>query len=362
MAPVIKALEAMPGDIRSRVCVTAQHRQMLDQVLDLFGIRPDHDLDLMREDQDLAELTAALFTGLSRVLETERPDWVLIQGDTTSVMVAAMAAFYRKIKVGHVEAGLRTGNRFSPFPEEINRRVATLVTDLHFAPTRLSRENLLAEGVDPETVLVTGNPVIDALHLVADMEYDFSSGLLAGLPFDKRIILVTAHRRESFGAPLENICAALAEIAQNYRDDVHIVYPVHLNPHVREPVNRMLGDIPNVTLTRPLDYLPLVKLMQASYLVLTDSGGIQEEAPGLGKPVLVMRETTERPEGIEAGTIRLVGTSREKIVAETTRLLDDPGAYAEMARAANPYGDGHAAPRIARAVLEHSLKTPAGEP
>ncbi len=298
MAPVVKALEARPDWIESRVCVTAQHREMLDQVLELFDMIPDYDLDIMGEDQSLAQVTASVFAGLDPVLTAERPDWVLVQGDTTTVMAAGLLAFYHRIKVGHVEAGLRTHDKHRPFPEEINRRVAGVVADLHFAPTAWARDNLLREGVAPEAVCVTGNPVIDALLMVADRPYDPGTGPLAGLPWERRIVLVTAHRRENFGRPLEEICAALIEIARRYPDDVHIVYPVHLNPNVQGPVYRLLGGVPNVTLLPPLDYLPLVHLMKRCTLVLTDSGGIQEEAPGLGKPVLVLREVTERPEGV----------------------------------------------------------------
>jgi UDP-N-acetylglucosamine 2-epimerase (non-hydrolysing) len=352
MAPVLKVLETHPDRVQSRVCVTAQHRQMLDQVLELFDIVPDHDLDLMTEDQTLAQVTAAVFTHLEPVLAAERPDWVLVQGDTTTVMAASLLAFYHRIQVGHVEAGLRTRDKYSPFPEEINRRVAGVVADLHFAPTAWARDNLLHEGVPPKTIHVTGNPVIDALLMAAARPYHPESGPLAGLPWERRLILVTAHRRENFGRPLERICAALARIAGRYPDDVHIVYPVHLNPHVQGPVYRLLGDVPHVTLLPPLDYLPLVHLMKRCTLVLTDSGGIQEEAPGLGVPVLVLREVTERPEGVEAGTVRLVGTRAEDILREASRLLDDPVAYQRMAQAVNPYGDGHAAEYIVEALLQ----------
>jgi UDP-N-acetylglucosamine 2-epimerase (non-hydrolysing) len=351
MAPVLKVLEAHPDRVESRVCVTAQHRQMLDQVLELFDIVPDHDLDLMTQDQTLAQVTAAVSTHLEPVLAAERPDWVLVQGDTTTVMAASLLAFYHRIQVGHVEAGLRTRDKYRPFPEELNRRVAGVVADLHFAPTAWARDNLLHEGVPPETIYVTGNPVIDALLMVAGRPYHPESGPLAGLPWERRLILVTAHRRENFGRPLERICAALARIACRYPDDVHIVYPVHLNPHVQGPVYRLLGDVPNVTLLPPLDYLPLVHLMKRCTLVLTDSGGIQEEAPGLGVPVLVLREVTERPEGVDAGTVRLVGTRTEDILREASRLLDDPAAYQHMAHAVNPYGDGHAAEYIVEALL-----------
>jgi len=351
MAPVIGRLAAEPR-VESVVCVTAQHREMLDQVLDLFSIRPDFDLDLMRPDQPLAELTAALFTGLDPVLREARPDWVLIQGDTTSAMAASLLAYYHRARVGHVEAGLRTGDKWQPFPEEINRRVAGAIADLHFAPTDWARQNLLHEGVPPERVFVTGNPVIDALQDVAARPYDVTRGPLAAIPWERRVILVTAHRRENFGRPLENIFTALRTLAETYPKDVHLVYPVHLNPNVRGPAHRLLGNLPNVSLIEPLDYLPMVHLMKRAYLVVTDSGGLQEEAPALGTPVLVLREVTERPEAIEAGTARLVGTDPARILSETRRLLDDPAARQAMAHAANPYGDGHAAERIVEALVQ----------
>jgi UDP-N-acetylglucosamine 2-epimerase (non-hydrolysing) len=350
MAPVIKELERHSDKIISRVCVTAQHREMLDQVLTLFGIIPDYDLNLMHPNQSLSALTARVFKELDAVLAQEQPDWVLVQGDTTTVMAASLVAFYHQVKVGHVEAGLRTYDKWQPFPEEINRKVAGVVADLHFAATETARANLLREGVDPAAIHVTGNPVIDALKIVADMPYDADSGPLKGIPWDKRILLVTAHRRENFGEPLENICAALREIAMQYTEDVQIVYPVHLNPNVQELVYRLIGDVPNITLLLPLDYLPMVQLMKRCYLVLTDSGGIQEEAPGLGKPVLVLRRKTERPEAVEAGTVHLVGTDPVQIVSWVQRLLGDPANYDGMAQAVNPYGDGRAAARIVRTL------------
>ncbi len=350
MAPVVERLRHAPG-VEARVCVTAQHRQMLDQVLGLFGITPDFDLNLMEQDQALAPLTTAIFRGLDPVLERFQPDWVLVQGDTTTVMATALLAYYRHIRLGHVEAGLRTGDKWQPFPEEINRRVAGVLADLHFAPTERARDNLLREGVAPHRIVVTGNPVIDALRAVAARPYDPASGPLAGVPFDRRVILVTAHRRENFGAPLERIFTALRRLAELYGDGVYFVYPVHLNPNVREPAQRMLGDVPNIALLDPLDYLPMVYLLNRATLVLTDSGGLQEEGPALGKPVLVMRQVTERPEAIEAGTARLVGTEADRIEAEVRRLLDDPQAYATMAHAVNPFGDGHAAERIVEALL-----------
>jgi UDP-N-acetylglucosamine 2-epimerase (non-hydrolysing) len=362
MAPVVKALKQEPGVI-GLVCVTAQHRQMLDQVLDLFQIQPDVDLDLMRPDQSLAELTASVFTQLDPVLKALKPDWVLVQGDTTTVMASALLAFYHRIMVGHVEAGLRTYDKYQPFPEEINRRVAGVIADLHFAPTEWARQNLLQEGVPSDHVIVTGNPVIDALQSVANLPPDAYTrklleriGLRSSIEDKKapRLILVTAHRRENFGRPLEDICLALRRLAETYGESLRLVYPVHLNPNVQEPVHRLLGQVPNITLLDPLDYLPLVQLMGHASLVLTDSGGLQEEAPGLGVPVLVLRAVTERPEGVQAGTVKLVGTDAERIYGEARRLLDDPAAYAQMAKAVNPYGDGHAAGRIVAALLAHS--------
>jgi UDP-N-acetylglucosamine 2-epimerase (non-hydrolysing) len=356
MAPVVQELARTPSVI-SLVCVTAQHRQMLDQVLNLFKITPDVDLDLMQPNQSLAEVTAAVFTFLDPVLADIKPDWVLVQGDTTTVMATSLLAYYHRIRVGHVEAGLRTGDKWQPFPEEINRRVAGTVADLHFAPTEWSRQNLLRENVPDEKIIVTGNPVIDALRSVADMPdppvvLELEGRL--GLHENRRLVLITAHRRENFGEPFINICSAILRLANDYGERVQFIYPVHLNPNVQEPVYRLLGDVPNITLLPPLDYLPLVHLIKRATLVLTDSGGIQEEAPGLGVPVLVMREVTERPEGVEAGTVRLVGTDPERIYTQSRHLLDDPAAHAKMARAVNPYGDGHAAPRIVRAILECS--------
>lgn len=352
MAPVVRLL-TQTASVDSRACVTAQHRQMLDQVLELFEIKPDYDLDLMREDQSLAELSAAIFTHLDPVLADFKPDWVLVQGDTTTVAITALVAYYRRIQVGHVEAGLRTHNKWQPFPEEINRRVAGVAADLHFAPTEWARQNLLREGIPDELIAVTGNPVIDALQFVAGRpEPEEVKQLLAHLGIKEggpRLILVTAHRRENFGKPLENICQALKEIAG--RGDAELVYPVHLNPNVQEPVTRLLKNTKHITLLPPMDYLPLVHLMKRAAVILTDSGGIQEEAPAFGVPVLVLREVTERPEGVEAGTLKLVGTDTDLIVRETRRLLEDASAHAAMARAVNPFGDGHAAEKIVRRLL-----------
>ena len=352
MAPIVKLLAQTAG-VESRVCVTAQHRQMLDQVLSLFEIKPDYDLDLMRDDQSMAQLSANIFIHLDPVLEDFKPDWVLAVGDTTTVVTTSLLAFYRRIKFGHIEAGLRTHNKWHPFPEEINRRLATVTADLHFAPTAWSQGNLLREGVDEKAIIVTGNSVIDALKFVSKQaEPQETKDILAKLG-KKKIILVTAHRRENFGKPLENICHALKELAS--REDVEIVYPVHLNPNVQEPVNRILKDVPNITLLHPLDYLPLVHLMKHATLILTDSGGIQEEAPAFGIPTLVLRDVTERPEGVESGTLKLVGTETSRIVHEAKRLLEDKSAYAEMAQAANPYGDGHAAEKIIQALLSRQF-------
>ncbi len=355
MAPVIKELSRFSDHVRSVICSVGQHREMLDQVLSLFHIKPDYDLNLMQPDQSLSQLTASLLTGLDPVVAEVKPDWILAQGDTTTVFVAGMIAFYHGVRFGHVEAGLRTGDKRRPFPEEINRRVADIVADVYFAPTETARQALVREGCLQRDIYVTGNTVIDALNDVASREYDWGSGPLAGLPSDRRLVLITAHRRESFGDPFRQLCLAIRDLALGFADDgVHFVYPVHLNPRVRQPVNDLLSGLPNVSLIEPLDYLSLVHLMKRSTLVLTDSGGIQEEAPGLQVPVLVMRDTTERPEGIAAGVVRLVGTQRSRIVTETEKLLSDPIAHAAMAGGANPYGDGKAAARIVSIMLERS--------
>jgi UDP-N-acetylglucosamine 2-epimerase len=328
---------------------------MLDQVFHLFRIKPDYDLNLMRPNQSLSSLTASAFAALDHVVEEVKPDWVLAQGDTTTAFVAAMVAFYHKVSFGHVEAGLRTGDKFRPFPEEINRRIADLVADAYFAPTERARQALLREGCRETDVYVTGNTVIDAVNEVAAREYDWRTSPLAGLPFNRRIVLITAHRRESFGEPFRELCLAIRDLALQFADErVHFVYPVHLNPNVRQPVTEILSDLSNVSLIEPLDYLSLVHLLKRATIVLTDSGGIQEEAPGLGVPVLVMRDTTERPEGIEAGVVKLVGTNRDRIVAETMKLLRDPIAHAAMANGANPYGDGKASSRVASILLSRS--------
>jgi len=354
MAPVVRVLAATPG-ITPVVCLSGQHRDMLAGVLGFFGIVPDHDLSVMRPGQDLVHVTTAVLQGMQRVLAAEAPDWVLVHGDTTTALAAALAAFYAGRRIGHVEAGLRTGDLRQPWPEEMNRAVVDRIADGLFAPTESARANLLAENVPPDRIVVTGNTVIDALLAVrAALDGDVELRQRTGAPFGfldpaKRLILVTGHRRESFGPGFERICAGLRRIAA--RDDVEIVYPVHLNPSVQTPVRRILGGLGNVHLLAPLDYLPFVYLMTRSHLILTDSGGIQEEAPALGKPVLVMREVTERPEALAAGTVALVGTDPERIHDGVAALIDQPARYAAFARAHNPYGDGKAALRIRDALL-----------
>jgi UDP-N-acetylglucosamine 2-epimerase (non-hydrolysing) len=361
LAPVVLALRRAPG-IESRVCVTGQHRQMLDQVLAAFAIKPDVDLNLMEPNQSLGRLTARAIEAIDRFLTEDRPDLVLVQGDTTTVFCAALAAFYHRIPLGHVEAGLRTGNLQAPWPEEANRVLTTRLTTLHFAPTETARQNLLREGIAPEGILVTGNTVIDALLLAVE-QVRANPPVIPELPgflqpgtsseTGPRMVLITGHRRENFGGGFESICTAIANLASKF-PKVQFVYPVHLNPNVREPVQRILGSARagNVHLISPQSYLPFVGLLARSSVILTDSGGVQEEAPSLGKPVLVMRDTTERPEAVEAGTVKLVGTDRKKIVAEVTRLLTDSDAYATMSRAHNPYGDGQASARIVQGCVE----------
>jgi UDP-N-acetylglucosamine 2-epimerase (non-hydrolysing) len=357
LAPVINRLRSKKSRFTTIVCATAQHRYMLDQVLSIFKISPDYDLNIMKANQDLFDITGKALKGLKNVLETVRPDIMLVQGDTTTAFIAGLAAFYLKIPIGHVEAGLRTYNKHSPFPEEMNRHLLSALTDYHFAPTQWSRSNLLKEGIPEERIWVTGNTVIDALMEVVrgqgpGARKRFFEGLfrkkynLELLTKNLKLLLVTGHRRENFGEGFENICNALRRIAEQ-RKDVTIVYPVHLNPNVQRPVRRILGKVKNVHLIEPLGYEEFVFLMSTSFLILTDSGGIQEEAPSLGKPVLVMRNTTERPEGIEAGVVKLVGTVERDIVESTLELLDDKKAYARMSKAANPYGDGKASKKIA---------------
>lgn len=361
MAPLVHALARDP-DIEAKVCVTAQHREMLDQVLKLFSIVPDYDLNIMSPGQGLTEITCRILQGLKPVLESFKPDVVMVHGDTTTTVAASLAAFYQRIPVGHVEAGLRTGDLYSPWPEEANRTLTGHLAMYHFAPTAHARQNLLRENIPDNQIFVTGNTVVDALFWVRERvlgDAPLRKALTERYPFllnDKKTILVTGHRRESFGQGFEQICHALAEIAATH-NDVQIVYPVHLNPNVSEPVNRILGHVENVRLIEPQDYLPFVWLMNHAWLILTDSGGIQEEAPSLGKPVLVMRDTTERPEAVEAGTVRLVGTQQQRIVEEVTRLLQDDNAYQTMSHAHNPYGDGQACSRIV-SVLKNNQVTP----
>ena len=360
MAPVVAELRKRPSEFRTCVVVTAQHRSMLDQVLDIFQIQPDYDLDIMRSRQSLAAITVRALTGLDRILRREKPDLVLVQGDTTTSFVGALAAFYRKIPVGHVEAGLRTGDKYNPFPEEINRCLVDVFADLCFAPTLTARNALLSAGTLESRIFVTGNTVIDALQAAVHKACGFAQPALRQLRFrpPRRTLLVTAHRRESFGPPMEAICRAL-RVLLTTRKDLQVVFPVHLNPNVRNTVSSLLGDVERAWLTDPLDYLDFVQLMQAADLILTDSGGVQEEAPALGKPVLVCRETTERPEAVAAGTSRLVGTDSRHLVAAVSQLLDDPVEYSRMAHAANPYGDGHAAERVVGCLRYFLGLTPA---
>lgn len=346
VAPLINLLKSRPEQFDCRVCVTAQHREMLDQVLQSFGITPDYDLDIMQSGQTLAQITTRALEGVDKVLAEAQPDMVLVQGDTTTVFTAGLAASYHRIALGHIEAGLRTGDKFDPFPEEINRRLTGRLADLHFAPTSQAKQNLLDEGIDPENIYLTGNTVIDALYQVTSAD-----GREARDPQkSSRTILVTTHRRENWGEPLEEIAHALEDILEAF-PDTNVLLPMHKNPVVREPLTRILGAHSRVKLIEPPDYMEFVKLMESADLVLTDSGGVQEEAPALGLPVLVLRRTTERPEGVDAGTAKLVGTNRADIVREAGKLLGDPDAYQAMSRAANPYGDGQACRRIAEAVL-----------
>lgn len=348
MAPVVHALAAHPDEFDSRVCVTAQHRQMLDQVLELFQIRPDHDLNLMKPNQDLFQVTTSVLMGMKEVLEAEAPDIVLVHGDTTTTMATSLACFYKKIPIGHVEAGLRTWDKYYPFPEEINRVVTDAVCTLFFAPTQRSRENLLKAGAPEDKIYMTGNTVIDALFYTLNKP-GRNGKLPVPLDSGKRLVLVTVHRRENFGEPMQDICRALKDIVQRH-EDVEMVIPVHPNPNVRGVVHEVLGNLPDVHLIDPLDYEPFCKLMEKSTLILTDSGGVQEEAPSLSKPVLVLRDETERPEAVEMGTVKLIGPHYEKIVSTAHELLTNDAAYQAMAKAANPYGDGHASERIIQAL------------
>lgn len=350
MAPVVQAIATDP-ELEGFVCVTAQHREMLDQVLQLFDITPDYDLDIMKPGQTLHQVTSSIITGLQPILDDLKPDIILVHGDTATTFAAALAGYYAQIPVGHVEAGLRTGNLYSPWPEEGNRKLTGVLTRLHFAPTQTSQANLLAEGIPQDHVIITGNTVIDALFMIRDRIksdpslYANATQDLTFLDPKKRMILVTGHRRESFGGGFEAMCKALRTLSETYPNDL-IVYPVHLNPNVQKPVNSLLSGLTNVHLIPPLDYLPFVALMDAAHIILTDSGGIQEEAPSLGKPVLVMRDTTERPEAVDAGTVILVGTDTDRIVNEASALMDHPKRYEQMSLAHNPYGDGKASARI----------------
>ncbi|CEO88691.1 non-hydrolyzing UDP-N-acetylglucosamine 2-epimerase [Syntrophaceticus schinkii] len=348
MAPVIRELESRP-DVESRVVVTAQHREMLDQVVDTFNIKPDYDLEVMRPGQDLFDVTVSVLKGLKGILEVERPDLILVQGDTTTTFTGALAAFYCQIPVGHIEAGLRTYQKYAPFPEEMNRVLTTRLADIHFAPTDRSRDALLKEGINPGNIFVTGNPVIDALYQALEQPFYLDPEISRAFRDNKRVILLTTHRRENLGAPLQDVYMALREVLFKH-PDVAIIFPVHKNPAVRSEVKSVLHGVERVYLTEPLDYLPFINVMKRTYMVLTDSGGIQEEAPALGKPVLVLREVTERPEAAAFGTARLIGTDCRKVEDEVNRLLNDEGAYQEMANAVNPYGDGMAASRIIQAV------------
>jgi len=351
LAPLINTFKDHP-EIDSKVCVTAQHREMLDQVLNLFEIKPDYDLDIMKKGQSLADITIAILNKIGKVIQEVKPDLIVVHGDTTTTFAASLAAFYQHIKVAHIEAGLRTGNIYSPWPEEANRKLTTTLTNYHFAPTERAKQNLIQEGVNRNNITVTGNTVIDALLTVIEKSRSirFPGQILKQLPFlDEdpipKIVLITSHRRENFGKRFEDICRAIHDLAKMY-PDVKFIYPVHLNPNVRKPVNRLLAGLNNVYLIEPQEYLPFVKLMDASYLVLTDSGGIQEEAPSLGKPVLVLRDTTERPEAVKAGTVKLIGTNHKNIITEVEKLLTDSSEYTKMARSHNPYGDGKACKRI----------------
>jgi len=352
MAPLVKELEKHDS-IHSIVCVTAQHRQMLDQVLEIFDVVPDYDLNIMKDRQTLIDITTNALLGLDAVLEKEKPDIVLVHGDTTTTFVGSLAAFYRHIKVGHVEAGLRTFDKYFPYPEEMNRRLTGVLSDLHFSPTKTNKANLINEGVDSQNIYLTGNTVIDALKTTVKKDYIFENKQLNDVDFiNKRVITVTAHRRENLGRPLENICTALRRIADNY-SDIDIVYPVHLNPVVQEAARRILGGHPRVHLIDPVGVQDMHNLIDRSYMILTDSGGLQEEAPSLGKPVLVLRNETERPEAVKAGTVKLAGTDEEKIVELTSHLLNDANEYSKMSKAINPYGDGRASERIVQALLYH---------
>lgn len=353
IAPVIKELGKHPDKFICQVCITAQHRQMIDPLLKLFSIKPDYDLNIMQENQTLEHITVTILNRLGEILEQEKPDYLVVQGDTTTSMAASLAAFYQKVKIAHIEAGLRTWDKMNPYPEEVNRKIIDSLSDLYFAHTEMAKQNLLREGISEKNIEVTGNTVIDALLETANSDSSLTKEILNTISLDgKKVILVTAHRRESFGEPLINICKAIREIALRFPSEVCIVYPVHLNPNVQAPVYSILSGIQNIFLIEPLEYLPFVQLMKKAYLILSDSGGIQEEAPSLGKPVLVLRQTTERPEAILAGTVELVGTDKKRIVESVMQLMDDKEKYGRMSKAINPYGDGTAAKKIVSRFLK----------
>ena len=352
MAPLVKELEAHPDKIESIVCVTAQHREMLDQVLDIFNIKPDYDLDIMKSRQTLIDIVTRSLSGLDEVMKEAKPDIVLVHGDTSTTFVGSLAAFYNQIAVGHVEAGLRTYNKYFPYPEEVNRRITGVIADMHFAPTQRNYNNLISEKTEPSTVYITGNTVVDALKTTVRDNYEFKDETLAGMKWDKkRVIVMTAHRRENLGKPLENICRAVRRIVEKF-DDVEVVYPVHLNPAVQNTVRSILGGVDRVKLIDPVNADELHNAIKRGFLVLTDSGGLQEEAPSLGKPVLVLRNETERPEAVEAGTVKIAGVDEDNIFNMTCELLTDDEAYHKMAKAVNPYGDGHASERIVAAIID----------
>ncbi len=349
MAPLVQELKSR-SEIETQVCVTAQHREMLDQVLDIFHIQPDFDLNIMKKNQSLSDITTEVIKGLEDIIASSKPDMVLVHGDTTTTFAGSLAAFYAHTKIGHVEAGLRTFDKYFPFPEEMNRKLTSAMADIHFAPTEMSKGNLLREGIDEKNIFVTGNTSIDAMASTVDEGYCFRNEQLKAIDFSKRTIMVTAHRRENLGKPLENICRALRAVAEKY-DDINIVYLVHLNPRVQETAHKILDGVPGVYLLPPLDIMETHNLMSRSYMILTDSGGIQEEAPHLGKPVLVLRDVTERPEAAEAGTLKVIGTDASRIIQETEKLIDDQYEYESMANAVNPYGDGRASIRIADSII-----------
>ncbi len=350
LAPIIHELSRHKKKVVSRVVLTGQHRKMADQFLKLFRIKPDYDLDIMKKDQTLFDVSSRCLIRFSKVLEKERPDLILVEGDTTSAFIASLAAFYLKIPTGHVEAGLRTYDKYRPFPEEINRQLISVVSDLHFAPTKRAENNLLKEGINPKKIFLTGNPVVDSLYSIARKKYKITHRQLQHIDFkNKKVILVTAHRRESFGGPFKEICKAIRDISEF--KDVEIVYPVHLNPNVQKPVKHILKGKKNIHLLKPLDYETFVFLLKNCYFVLSDSGGVQEEAPAFSKPILVMREVTERQEGVDSGVARLIGMNSKRIVQEAKKLLSAPAAYAKMSKSGNPYGDGKAAQRIVKAIL-----------